>query len=110
MSYARKVGFSATSKAMRVPAEVLASILRQTGVLATLWCFIDGSPQVRGIEKETDRFGQLMVFFYGRGINKQTPMVANSAAGCCCNGMLPLSAHHHYPAHRYDEILPLGTS
>jgi hypothetical protein len=47
---------------MRVPAEVLASILRQTGVLATLWCFIDGSPQVRGIEKETDRFGQLMVF------------------------------------------------
>jgi hypothetical protein len=45
-----------------VPAEVLASILRQIGVLASLWCFIDCSPQSADIEKETDRVGQLMAF------------------------------------------------
>jgi hypothetical protein len=47
-----------------VPAEVLASILHQIGVLASLWCFIDCSPESAGIEKETDRVGQLMGYFH----------------------------------------------
>jgi hypothetical protein len=51
-----------------VPAEVLASILRQIGVLASLWCFIDCSPQSAGIEKKRIglaslwRFGRFMMF------------------------------------------------
>jgi hypothetical protein len=46
-----------------VPAEVLASILRQIGVLASLWCFIDCSPQSAALKKKRMGLASLWRFW-----------------------------------------------